>query len=260
MNLICPCCHSRYSVDAVLQDESARDLLTLRGSLPPRIWNPLIAYLGLFRSETRALAWDKALKLSREIQEMGIASGEWEKLENALCETVESLRQRGGRPLKTHNYLKRVFENSNPLQSPLCHRGEAEGRGVAPRSKAAQAIKRLDEWADTDWLRRSIGMGLSAMIAQSLKFAPAAEIITANADIWYVSLKSSLTIEEIDSPRIEKAFLLLVPKLTEWPQPKQLIELLPPRPERQKIRHIPTESDRQAGLDAMRKFREEKGL
>lgn len=255
MNLTCPCCHARYSVDAVLQDEAARDLLALRGSLPPRIWNPLLAYLGLFRSESRALAWDKALKLAREIQEMGIASGEWDKLENALAETVESLRQRGGKPLKNHNYLKRVVENT--ASTPLSDRPRALSGVEGRTSKAAQAIKRLENWVDGDWLRQQISVCLTALVAQNLKFAPAAEIITANADIWYVSLKTVLTIESVDTERLYKAFHLLIPKLTEWPQPKQLIELLPPRPHRQAIRHELSEGDRVAGSEMMKAIREQ---
>lgn len=258
MNLTCPCCHSRHSYDVVLQDEAARDLLALRGALPPRIWNPLIAYLGLFRSETRALAWDKALKLSREIQEIGNASGEWDKIENALCETVESLRQRGGKPLKNHNYLKRVLENQAPgfrreaVDSSLSQ----EPRAKSPTSKAAQAIKSLEAWVDGDWLRQQISVCLTALVAQNLKHAPAAEIITANADIWYVSLKNHLTIEQVDTDRLYKAFHVLIPKLTEWPQPKQLIELLPPRPQRQAIRQTISDTDAAAGAEALKKIRE----
>lgn len=257
MNLSCPACHSRFSLDIILQDEAARDLLALRGSLPPRIWNPLIAYLGLFRSETRALAWDKALKLAREIQALGMESGQWEQLETALAETVESLRLRGGKPLKNHNYLKRVLENSPGVIRMAVETvpGTESGRPV-PTSKAAQAIKRLDEWSGDDWLRRQIGMGLSGLVAQNLKFAPAAEIITNNADIWHVSLKPLLTIEEVDTDRIWKGFRALVGKLIEWPQPKQLIELLPPRPQREKIRHTPSDNDYAAGAQALRQIRE----
>lgn len=254
MNLTCPCCHARYSLDAILQDEAARDLLALRGSLPPRIWSPLISYLGLFRSETRSLAWDKALKLSREIQELGLSSGEWDKLENALAETVESLRQRGGKPLKNHNYLKRVFENTATAgRMPV-----AVGTSPAPaaKSKAGQAMIALGEWAGADWRRLAIVTCLQGVIAQNLKFAPAADIITKNADIWFVSLKSMLTIEDIDGPRFLKAFSLLLPKLTEWPQPKQIIELLPPRPVREAIRHKPTDADYQAGAQALKNIRE----
>ena len=256
MNLTCPCCHSRYSVDVMLQDEAARDLLALRGSLPPRIWNPLIAYLGLFRSETRALAWDKALKLAKEVQEMGLASGEWDKIENALCDTVESLRQRGGKPLKNHNYLKRVLESASSVRMMPVETTYGTPGPQPPRSKAAQAIKALEAWVDGDWLRQQISICLTALVAQNLKHAPAAEIITANADIWYVALKKYLTIAEIDTDRLYKAFHTLIPQLTEWPQPKQLIELLPPRPQRQAITQRATDADRQAGSRIMREYLE----
>jgi hypothetical protein len=229
MQLTCPCCHTRYPLDAANQDESARELLAQRGQMPPRIWTPLIAYLGLFRSESRALAWDRALRLAREVMEL---NAEPERLETALAETVEALRFKGGPPLKNHNYLKRVLENTNQIPpGPPSQRGEV-ARGAAPAGKRMAALNALGEWAEGDWLRGEISAGLQALVAQSLKGQPAAEMITLNADVWHVALRKSLTIAEVDTPRIRKGFERLFGKVTEWPAPHELLKVMPERPAR----------------------------
>jgi hypothetical protein len=233
MQLICPCCHARYPLDAANQDEAARELLALRGTLPPRCWNPLIGYLGLFRSETRALAWDRALKLAREVMAL---NADPDRLENALAETVEALRLKGGAPLKNHNYLKRVLENIQGAAAPLAQREvSTQGNQATPGGKRMAALSALAIWAGDDWLRLDISAGLQALVAQSLRSQPAAELITLAADVWYVALRKSLDIEEVDSPRIRRGFERLFLKVTEWPTPKMLLELMPSRAPRMSL-------------------------
>lgn len=137
MLLTCPICHARYSIDAILQDESARELLALSAQAG-RLWPALIKYLGLFRSENRALAWDKALRLSREVLEL---PGGAEAIEIALNETVDTLRGRINKPLKNHNYLKRVLENTSAR--PVAITTETMPAQPQKISKTAEAIMRL---------------------------------------------------------------------------------------------------------------------
>jgi hypothetical protein len=254
MQLICPCCHTRYPLDAANQDEAARELLALRGSIAPRCWNPLIAYLGLFRSETRALAWDRAHRLAREVMEL---NADPDRLENALAETVEALRLKGGPPLKNHNYLKRVLENCQGNQ--VVQRRET-AKAEPTQSKRAAAIAALSEWAGEDWLRQEISIGLKALVVQSLKNQPAAELITMNADVWHVALRTSsksLTIEEVDAPRIRVAFSKIFSTVTEWPAPKLLLDQLPTRPYRQSLPEPEeTEEQRERGRAAARALTE----
>jgi hypothetical protein len=151
MLLTCPICHVRYSLEAILQDEAARELLFLSGQAG-RAWPSLVKYLGLFRSDTRPLAWDRALKLAKEVLEIPADPA---ALETALTETVEALRAKGGKALKNHNYLKRVLENV-PVGAAPCGRPGAnfttgemaagQPHGVAPTSKTARAIGRLENW------------------------------------------------------------------------------------------------------------------
>lgn len=255
MHLTCPACNVTGSIEAFVKDEAAGELINLAGSLPPSLWRALLAYIGLFRT-SRKLSFDKALKLAKEALAL---SANPAHLEQALEDTVEALRTKNGPPLKNHNYFRRVLE-SNPPQSPLCHRGEAEGRGVVPRSKAAIAIAALGEWAGDDWLRTGIAAGLSAAIAQNLTKTPAAEMITLNADVWHLALKTQLTEASIDAPRLMKAFEIMLPKLTEWPQPKQLLEQLPKRPVHAAIRHELTAEDHEKGMAKARQLKEELGI
>jgi hypothetical protein len=109
--LYCPCCHARFPLQAAVDDGAARELLGILSSRPMRLSRPLAAYLGLFRSASRALAWERALRLADEALEL---ERDGDLLGLALSETVEAIyakREREpARPLTNHNYLKRVLE------------------------------------------------------------------------------------------------------------------------------------------------------
>lgn len=135
----CPLCHGAFSIEALCQDQAGRDLLCLVAKVGP-VAPALLAYLSLFRSEKRALAYDRALRLATEVLELPSGPG---RLTAALTETVEALRskreQGQAKPLKNHNYLKRVLESlpeSMPAAAPVCTH-------EAPASKTARAIGRL---------------------------------------------------------------------------------------------------------------------
>lgn len=141
----CPVCHSHIALEAVVQDESARELLGLLAGMSVELGRALVAYLGLFRSAKRDLANDRALRLAREVRALTTDEA---RLATALAETVEALRGKGGPPLKNHNYLKRVLESvavmplagtvPTALTTPTAHT-------PAQRltSKTAQAMKAL---------------------------------------------------------------------------------------------------------------------
>lgn len=117
MNLTrCPVCHSKIHLEHLIQDEAGRNLLALVSRLPDWFAMPLVSYLGLFRSATRDLANDRALRLAREVLEISDCSA----MSLALAETVEAMRQKqieqSFKPMVNHNYLKRVFESKQPTQ------------------------------------------------------------------------------------------------------------------------------------------------
>jgi len=250
MNLHCPCCHAQFSIELLTQDAAARELLGMRAAMPPH----LLSYLTLFRSEKRALAFDRALKLAKEALQL---SSDLAQLDAAMAETVESMKakrdQGQAKPLKNHNYLKRVLESTpaTGVSSSLTTQRSAS----SSTSKRAQSFDALETWAGGEWLRSAIAAGLQALVALSLDNTPAADTICRTADIWYhvLTKNNALDIQEIDSPRVELAFSTLLTKTGgRWPEPKTLKDLLPKRPQRKAIEQVETEEVRERGRQAAR--------
>jgi hypothetical protein len=114
MRLRCPVCHAEAALEALeawAEDEAARELMGLLAGLDAEVGRPLAHYLGLFRSRSRALSWDRALRLAREALAV---HADGAVLAAALAETVEAMRQKREagdvRPLENHNYLKKVAQ------------------------------------------------------------------------------------------------------------------------------------------------------
>lgn len=109
----CPTCHHHLDLEALAQDESARDLLALVARTPHTVMVPLLTYLGLFRPAKQDLRNDRALRLAEEVLEL---TSDQHLLGAALRDTVEQIhkkRQGGGdnQPLKNHNYLRQVLKS-----------------------------------------------------------------------------------------------------------------------------------------------------
>lgn len=143
MRLRCPVCHADAALEAWAEDDAAREMMGLLAGLDAPLGRALAAYLGLFRSRSRALAWERAVRLAREVLSLGIDEA---VLSQALSDTVEAMRQKREagdiRPLENHNYLKRVAET-------VAARGVAAGpvavmarpeRRPAVQSRAMAAI------------------------------------------------------------------------------------------------------------------------
>jgi hypothetical protein len=86
-----------------------------------------------------------------------------------------------------------------------------------------------------DWVRQAVGDGLEALIALRLKNAPAEDTMEYIADIWLRAFRQRVFIRETDEPRIRAAFDRIFGRIREWPAPLDVIELMPPRPERLKL-------------------------
>ncbi|MCL6619471.1 MAG: hypothetical protein K6T33_06735 [Thermomonas hydrothermalis] len=136
MRLRCPVCHAEAALEAWVEDDAAREMMALLSGLDAQLGRALAAYLGLFRSKTRALAWERALRLAREVLALGLDEA---VLAQALSDTVEAMRvkREAGdiRPLENHNYLKRVAES-------VAARGVAIGAAaVVPRLERRAAMQ-----------------------------------------------------------------------------------------------------------------------
>lgn len=144
----CPICHTRISLDALAQDEAGRELLGLLAKLDTDAGTALVGYLGLFRSATRDLANDRALKLAREALSLGPTGN----LAQAMRQTVEQIQAKGGKPLSNHNYLKRVLEDvvvepANAIVGATLSRDKVS-LPQGKTSKTAQALKALEEFGN----------------------------------------------------------------------------------------------------------------
>ena len=141
----CPVCHSRIGLEQLVQDGAGRELLALVAGLDTATGAAVVSYIGLFRSASRDLANDRALKLIQET--LALEAVQW--LTPALQETIESIyknREQGdSKPLKNHNYLKQVLESV--IQRGVMH--TPQQHIPAPKYTSAQAAeKRL---SDTNW-------------------------------------------------------------------------------------------------------------
>lgn len=152
MDVRCPSCHATFTLEQVTEDEALRELMGLIADLPREVSRPLASYIGLFRGKTRATAYERQLRLAREVLAM---HGDTQLVGAALSETVEAIRSKrdtgeDARPLKNHNYFKRVLESvdARPQPAPLArieesNRAPSTATGGAPVSKTRQAVDRL---------------------------------------------------------------------------------------------------------------------
>jgi len=260
MNITCPCCHAKYPLEASLDADAAGELQLLLAQAGP-LARPLISYLGLFRSKTRALSFDRAVRLAGEVLELG---ADPRSLVMALSETVEAMRAKrdGGqvKPLTNHNYLKRVLESVAdraeiiPQTIPTWDKTPAP---LAPHGKRAQAIASLVSWGEGDWLRTSIADGLAAMVAMILDGAPGAEMICRTADTWHHVMVGSCNIETLDSTRVKQAFSELLKAVEKWPEPKAIWAHMPRRPQQERLPEPPrSEEDCQTALQSLQEMRQ----
>ncbi len=118
MKMRCPTCYSEFSLEQMLADDAAREVMGLISQLPKNTARPLVQYTGLFRPKKQALSWDRAHKLISEASELASPA----LLKAALDQTLEAMRakQRSGEwtPLKNHNYLKQVIKSMPDIPEP----------------------------------------------------------------------------------------------------------------------------------------------
>ncbi|MCJ8285124.1 hypothetical protein [Halomonas sp.] len=145
MDIRCPCCHSTFGLEHVTEDEALREMMALLADLPREVSRPLVAYVGLFRGKTRATAYERQLRLAREALEL---AGDVSLVGAALSETVEAIRGKRDngedtRPLRNHNYLKRVVESLGARGVGAVQSGAMVEREAAPQRPAKGVMRAL---------------------------------------------------------------------------------------------------------------------
>ena len=234
----CPNCGAANSLDSLVSDAEAAEVLKMLLELDADIGKAAIRYIGLFRPAKSQLSWARTAKLLNELLPMIKAQ---EAARDGVClsapaeawihgfnETVNARDQ--GRlklPLKSHGYLLEIVSQwqGSGLPSPTGRGGE----GGAP-SKLRQGVAALGEWAGNDWAKREIASGFSLLAALNLPNRPAAQDMPVVAEIWYRKLKDKgeIVSPEYDPIRLQAAFNVLQ-QSESWPQPAELLRNLLPR-------------------------------
>ncbi|MDK9716719.1 MAG: hypothetical protein OEL57_02285 [Trichlorobacter sp.] len=133
-----------------------------------------------------------------------------------------------------HNPIQRFEQRFKSPPAPLSE----GGRGLQHVPRRVQAIQALAQWKQAGleqpdaWLRLEIGEAFQKLICLALPGAPAVEMLPATAEMWLLLMADMDLTEEIDQPRIHKGFGLLYLHLKQWPQLADLIDNLPPRPQK----------------------------
>ena len=149
MDIRCPCCHSQFNLEHASEDEALRELMAILADLPREVSRPLVAYVGLFRGKSRATAYERQLRLSREA--LALAT-DTTLVGAAMSETVEAIRAKRDsgqdtRPLKNHNYLKSVLASLGTRhdagQAMAVAQGEAPAKPAKGVMRALEAANRV---------------------------------------------------------------------------------------------------------------------
>ena len=238
----CPNCGAANSLDSLVSDAEAAEVLKMLLELDAGIGKAAIRYIGLFRPAKSQLSWARTAKLLNELLPMIKAQ---EASRDGVCfpapieawihgfnETVNARDQ--GRlkpPLKSHGYLLEIVSQwqGSGLPSPHPSPTGRGSEGGAP-SKLRQGVAALGEWAGNDWAKREIASGFALLAALNLPNRPAAQDMPVVAEIWYRKLKEAKEIvsPEYDPIRIQTGFKVLQQSET-WPHPVELLRNLPPR-------------------------------
>jgi len=111
------------------------------------------------------------------------------------------------------------------------------GPGGAYIPKTAQGMQSLVAWRNENterpdhWLCEEISRGFQKLLLLRLDGVPAAELISMTAELWVDTIGYGMN-EEQDRERIAKGFTLLQGKIKKWPQPVELMQILPTRMKR----------------------------
>jgi len=108
------------------------------------------------------------------------------------------------------------------------------GPGGAYVNKTVQGMQSLTAWRDENserpdhWLFMEISRGFQKLLVMRMDGAPAAEVVAMTAELWVDTSGYGLN-EEQDAERIRHGFALLQRKIKRWPQPVELLDILPTR-------------------------------
>lgn len=106
------------------------------------------------------------------------------------------------------------------------------GPSYLPRS--VQALQCVNQWQFQNnstpdlWLRMEIGIAFKQLLCLRLGNTPAVEMLPFTAESWVETVGEGMT-EDADRERIKQGFKQLYRTLKWWPQPSELLKVLPRR-------------------------------
>lgn len=242
MNIRCPNCGAVHSLDALISDAAASELLKMVLAMDADMGSAAIRYLGLFRPAKSQLSWGRLVTLLKELlpdmqaQQFkrdgftySAPPAAWLYGFNVVLAARESGRVKT--PLKSHGYL---FEVMSGWQSHVAfaHADATPTPAAEPTSqgsKLRQGVAALADWAGNDVLRKAIAGGFTQMAMGNMRGKPAAVDMAIIAEQWLQRLlEKESFIAELDVPRLQTAFTTLR-DAAEWPNVTVFMKLMPPR-------------------------------
>ncbi|MEX0732864.1 MAG: hypothetical protein WED00_05785 [Aquisalimonadaceae bacterium] len=87
------------------------------------------------------------------------------------------------------------------------------------------------------WFRAEVGEGVQRLVAIALPSGPGLDSFKLTAQAWAEALWDAPVDwrEELDRPRLRAAFKRACRECHRWPAPRQVLDLLPSRPEPPKL-------------------------
>lgn len=246
MKTRCPTCGAGSSLDVLIAHEDARALIIGLSQISDELTKAALRYLTLFRPANRDLSFDRVAKLLNQLLP-DIQSGQitrnrqiyeaprpaWIWAFNKCIEARDTGKLKT--PLTTHGFLYETIKFYQPVDAV----DTVNTNNVMQiNSKLRQGIAAIAEWAhDGDFLKGVLSIGLGKLFALNLSNKPAAADLIAVAKIWHEELLNQRKDwqADLDKKRIEKAFQYLSAHAEKWPNPKDLIQVMLPRPEQNKL-------------------------
>ena len=138
MQLTCPCCQSRFPIEAGFADDDGKRLAMLLAGMEPVLGRAVVSYLRLFKPAKQALRTGRAVRLVRDL--MGwVGSGE-------VCKDERSGQRRPATPALWAEGMEQMLAMPGKLSLPLAnhHYLRAIVYGLADKADAAAERQRED--------------------------------------------------------------------------------------------------------------------
>ena len=241
MNIKCPNCGAVHSLDSLIGNDGAAELVKAVLEFDAAVGKAAVRYIGLFRPAKSQLTFSRTAKLLGELLP-DIQAGQISR-DGTACpapaeawlygfQTALNARDAGRlkTPLKSHGYLYEIISHWRPSETADMPTTQPTAADTAGSTKLRQGVNALSQWAGEDWLKQEIAAGFAVLAAMNLKGRPAAQDLAVVAGLWVQRLESreEKPVEQFDRIRFQTAFKALH-DVTQWPNVVDLIRNLPPR-------------------------------